>query len=94
VSEIGALDGVADVHHVHAWSLTSNRHVFSAHIRLNSDATEAQRESALNSAYRLAIEKAGFFFATIQVETTCLDEKSARDINVAFDPKSTAPHSH
>ena len=93
-SEIGALDGVADVHHVHAWSLTSNRHVFSAHIRLNSDATEAQRESALNSAYRLAIEKAGFIFATIQVETVCLDEKSARDINVAFDPQSAAPHSH
>ncbi len=28
------IGGVDDVHHIHAWALTSNRHVFSAHLRL------------------------------------------------------------
>ncbi|MHA1547812.1 MAG: cation diffusion facilitator family transporter, partial [Alphaproteobacteria bacterium] len=34
IERLGSLDGVADLHHVHAWTLTSGRHVFSAHIRL------------------------------------------------------------
>ncbi len=82
VSEIGKLDGVADVHHVHAWSLTSNRHVFSAHIRLKPGASDADHGAVLQSAYRLATEDAGFFFATIQVESVCLDETSAQAIDV------------
>ena len=94
VSELGAVDGVADVHHVHAWSLTSNRHVFSAHIRMRPDTGDKDHEAVLKSAYRLATEKAGFFFATIQVETVCLDEAAARDIDVGFQPRSDIQHEH
>jgi Co/Zn/Cd efflux system component len=33
---LGQIDGVRDVHHVHAWALTSGRHVFSAHLRTDA----------------------------------------------------------
>src|SRR3546814_3381271 len=33
---IRAVDGVTDVHHVHAWSLTSGTNLFSSHVRVRS----------------------------------------------------------
>lgn len=84
VEKLAALEGVADVHHVHAWSLTSNRHVFSAHILLMPDAVDSGQGAVLQSAYRLVKDEAGFFFATIQVEPECLDDDEAGDINVSF----------
>jgi cobalt-zinc-cadmium efflux system protein len=93
VERVSRLDGVADVHHVHGWSLTSNRHVFSAHVRMQSDSSELEQKEVLKTAYKLATEEYGFFFATIQVETTCLDETAARDIDVTFQPLSGGRHS-
>jgi cobalt-zinc-cadmium efflux system protein len=33
MADLNHQDGVVDVHHVHAWTLTSGKHAFSAHIR-------------------------------------------------------------
>ena len=42
IEPLEAMDGVRDAHHVHAWTLTSGRNVFSGHLRVSRDAdTEA-----------------------------------------------------
>jgi len=82
---LGRLDGVRDVHHVHAWALTSGRYVFSAHLR--TDATTAAEDALLVRAHDLLRERFGFFFVTLQIETTCLDEAAAAEIDIT----SSAP---
>lgn len=78
-----ALDGVYDVHHPHAWTLTSGTHLFSAHLRIDSDSTAEQQASILQEADTLLTEQFGFYFATLQLETFDLDEDGARDIDLA-----------
>ena len=73
------LPGVQDSHHVHAWALTSGRHVFSAHLRIDPD---ADSDNILNSAHEMLKEKFGFYFGTLQLETTCMDETHAAAIDV------------
>ena len=73
------LPGVKDSHHVHAWALTSGRHVFSAHLRIDPD---ADSENILNSAHELLKENFGFYFGTLQLESTCMDEANAEAIDV------------
>jgi cobalt-zinc-cadmium efflux system protein len=77
---LARLDGVRDVHHVHAWALTSGRYVFAAHLR--TDATTAAEDDLLVRAHDLLRERFGFFFVTLQIETTCLDEAAAAEIDI------------
>jgi len=75
------LPHVIGVHHVHAWSLTSDKHVFSAHLRV---AKAGDAASVLRAAHDLLREKFGFYFSTIQVETECLDEDHARNLDISM----------
>ena len=68
------------VHHMHAWTLTSDKHVFSAHLRIDEAKNTA---SVLREAHALLREKFGFYFSTIQIETECLDEDHARDLDIS-----------
>ena len=89
---IGALSdikGVADVHHVHAWALTSGRYVFSTHLLLKKG-KRVKADTVLRQAHRLLKEDFGFYFATVQVETNMMDEKAAEEIDV----KPDAPEGH
>jgi cobalt-zinc-cadmium efflux system protein len=70
---IRQLAGVRDVHHVHAWSLTQGRNVFSAHIRVDVFGRDGQR--VLNEAHELLRANFGIYFSTLQVEEACLDEE-------------------
>lgn len=79
VNALAAIDGIADVHHVHAWALTSNRYVFSGHARI---ADESESARVLRQAHQLLQERFGFFFMTLQLETGCLDESDAAAIDV------------
>ncbi len=74
-----ALDGVADAHHVHAWALTSGRHVFSGHLRVHKGANP---QEVLKAAHTMLRERFGFFFVTLQVEDRCLDESGAEKIDI------------
>ncbi len=78
-----ALGGVVDVHHVHASALTSGRYVFSGHLRVDDS---ADPQTVLATAYRMLMEDYGFFFATLQVETACLDESGAEAIDITRTP--------
>ena len=79
VASLEALEGVEDVHHVHAWGLTSGKNAFSAHLR-----HDAQRSAAalLEVAHRHLIEAFDFDMVTLQLETTCLDESRAEDLDL------------
>lgn len=79
------LAGVADVHHVHAWALTSGRYVFSGHLRVTGG-TDPQ--TLLESAHSMLKENFGFFFVTLQVESACLDESGAEEIDVTSAARS------
>lgn len=74
-----AVDGVADAHHVHAWALTSGKHVFSAHLRIRHG---IDPQETLKAAHRMLRERFGFFFVTLQVEDLCLDESGAEAIDI------------
>jgi cobalt-zinc-cadmium efflux system protein len=78
-SALEQLEGVADAHHVHAWALTSGRHVFSGHLRVKDD-VDSQR--VLESAHEMLRDHFGFYFSTVQVETACLDETHASAIDI------------
>lgn len=80
VAKLRDIEHVGDVHHVHAWALTSNRHVFSAHVRIapehlgHSAAIQTRVHNILQDDFQ-------FFFSTVQIETTCLDERASRAID-------------
>lgn len=79
IESLGNIEGVRDVHHVHAWALTSGRYVFSGHVRINGD---ADPQHVLRTAYGKLKNEFGFFFASVQVETACLDESGAEAIDI------------
>lgn len=73
------VEGVSNAHHVHAWALTSGRYVFSGHLRVTGD---ADPQGVLKASHGMLKERFGFFFATLQVESVCLDESGAEAIDV------------
>jgi cobalt-zinc-cadmium efflux system protein len=83
---LGELEGVRDVHHVHAWALTSGRYIFSGHLRTSTAAATVGHD-LLARAHDLLRDRLGFFFVTRQIETTCLDEAAVTEIDIT----SSAP---
>ena len=73
------IDGVADVHHIHAWTITSGKHVFSAHLRLEDDASN---DSVLAEAHRRLTDAFGFYFATVQLEGHCTDLEEIAEMDI------------
>ena len=91
VAMIRKTAGVLDVHHVHAWSLTQGRNVFSAHIRVNDLGRDGQR--VLKEAHDMLRRKFGMYFSTLQVEEACLDEDDlANAIDVTRAGHSAVAH--
>jgi cobalt-zinc-cadmium efflux system protein len=86
-SALSELPNVLDIHHIHAWTLTSNKNVFSAHLRIKT--LEGQME-LLRQAHDLLRDKFGFAFSTLQLETGCLDESTSDE----FDISTTRHHAH
>jgi cobalt-zinc-cadmium efflux system protein len=73
------LPGAINIHHMHAWTLTSNKNAFSAHILAREGACDGV---LLEEAHRVLPDKFGFYFSTLQIETKCLDEDHAKSIDV------------
>ncbi len=94
IAQLEALPEVEDVHHVHAWTLTSNVHVFSAHI-VTGDAASAP--GILREANELLRRDFGFHLSTLQLETECLDEQQANALDFLMSPilrKNVKPVRH
>ncbi len=66
-STLGALPGVADVHDLHVWSLTSGTDVASAHLRLYPD---GDADAVVRAANQLLHERFGLAHVTVQVEAS------------------------
>lgn len=81
IAELETIEGVHDVHHVHAWSLTSGRNVFSAHLCVGDPQRHGER--VLREARDTLSEHFGIYFSTLQVEETCAaDEEPAPEIDI------------
>ncbi len=81
VGDLQSIDGVQDIHHIHAWSLSSGRNLFSAHVRVGNFAADGER--VLGEASNRLRQQFKIYFSTIQVEERCqLDEEHAETINV------------
>jgi len=79
MKELKNLSGVKDIHHIHAWSLTSGKNIFSAHV-LISDIKKSK--SLQEKIHNILKNKFKFYFSTVQLEVNCLDEEDAKDINL------------
>lgn len=66
VADLEALDGVADVHDLHVWTLTSGMHVATAHLVLTEN---ADPQAVLTSAQDLLARTHDIEHATLQTET-------------------------
>lgn len=81
---LGGIEGVTDVHHVHAWSLTSGKNLFSAHLRVTDP---AQANRVLRNATDLLQSQFHIYFSTLQIEQVC---QSAEDGASAIDITANA----
>ena len=70
--------GVKSVMHIHAWALTSNQNIFSAHIQVYDPKNSS---TILRQAEDLLKDRFGFYFSTLQVETEHRD-MGAEDLNI------------
>jgi cobalt-zinc-cadmium efflux system protein len=77
IADLRRIEGVRDLHHVHAWSITSGRDVFSGHIRVNDFAADGVQ--VLREASHLLSERFKFYFSTLQIE----DERLAHELESA-----------
>jgi cobalt-zinc-cadmium efflux system protein len=88
-----ALEGVTDIHHLHAWSLVPGKPLITLHARLlpghTSDAVLARMKQTL--AERFHIDH-----STIQIEGACADDEDHRDGpgGAAHSDKHAHEHGH
>jgi cobalt-zinc-cadmium efflux system protein len=81
---IRAVDGVTDVHHVHAWSLTSGVNVFSSHVCVRNFADSERVLRAVNGLLR---DHFSIYFSTTQIEERCMEsEAGAEAIDITRTP--------
>jgi cobalt-zinc-cadmium efflux system protein len=95
VAEIAAaletIEGVTDIHHLHAWSLVPGKPLITLHARLapgyTSDAVLARMKQTL--AERFHIDH-----STIQIEGACADDEDHRDDSGAGGGAHSHEHDH
>ena len=88
VEALKSIEGVNNVHHVHAWSLTSGRNLFSGHICVESFTADGER--VLREATDRLRQRFKVYFSTIQLEENCLaGEEHASDIDITGRKQTT-----
>lgn len=75
-ADLAGIEGVDDVHDLHAWTLTSGMNVATAHLLLLADADSA---TVLEEAQRILRSDHGMEHATLQVEATT--NRSCHELN-------------
>lgn len=83
-------DGVKDLHDLHVWTLTSRRHLLTAHVVVNP---EVDRLSLLNGLSSMLREKFALSHTTLQLE----DDAKSQEHGPLHGPSNTADrqdHSH
>lgn len=81
IRDLQSIEGVTDVHHVHAWSLTSGRNLLSGHLCVQNVAEDGER--VLREASNRLKQHFKIYFSTLQIEQACLaGEEHATDIDI------------
>lgn len=80
IADLREQEHVLNVHHIHAWTLTSSKHAFSARLR---HAEPADASGSLENVYSRPMRKNGFHTVTLQLEINCLDEAHAQDLDIS-----------
>ena len=62
------VDQVADIHHMHLWSLDGESHVLTAHVELKDDFNNAEHYLAVKEAINQAVSRFEIFHTTIELE--------------------------
>ncbi len=75
-ADLAAVTGVVDVHDLHAWTLTSDMEVVSAHLMVT---TGTDAHGVLDQARAVLAERYGIDHATLQVEPE--DHRGCDDVN-------------
>lgn len=78
IADLRHLEGVLDVHHAHAWTLTSGKNAFSAHLRHTNAADAA---GILQGAHDRLTRRYGIHMVTLQLEIGHFDEAHAQDLD-------------
>lgn len=68
--ELDAMPGVRSAHHIHAWTIASQRTIFSAHILVEP----SHPPSLLGDITSHLRHNRGVYFSTVQLETECEDD--------------------
>ncbi len=71
---IEAMPGVESSHHLHAWTLTAGKDVFSTHVKISG---EADGQQILEDITTMLREEYDIYFSTLQLETRCSAEGTA-----------------
>ena len=80
INDLKQIETVQNVHHVHAWALTSGKNLFMAHIKINQG---SDHEFVLNKASKLLKNQHKIYFSTVQVEQNCRTDTESEFIDYA-----------
>lgn len=81
IEALRRIDGVSDVHHIHAWGLASGKNMLSAHIVVRNFNSDAER--VLSEAGPILKRDHNIYFSTLQVESQRSSaEEGAEEIDV------------
>lgn len=89
VDDLRKIENVDDIHHVHAWALTTGKNLFMAHIKVKE---MNAHEKILDEANRILKQKYSIYFSTLQLEENCTIDDEAEFIDYIENNKR-APHS-
>ena len=69
------VEGIANIHHVHAWNLSDREIHFECHVDLAEDIRISESEKILNQVTEILREQFGISHVTLQFEYNCCDDK-------------------
>ena len=79
ITDIESIEEVQDLHHAHAWALTTGKNIVSMHVLVDDLVVQ---EDLLEKIYRILKDTYNVYFSTIQIETKCLEGDEASDIEI------------
>ncbi len=87
MNSLQTIPSVKDIHHMHAWTITSGVNIFSTHIKTD-DVSKTQ--DILKESTTILKEKFDFYFSTVQIEQECLEIEEPRDIDITKKRKQSS----
>ncbi|WP_218944363.1 cation diffusion facilitator family transporter [Marinicella rhabdoformis] len=91
VEDLRKIKNIEDIHHVHAWALTTGKNLFMAHLKIKE---MNAHEKILEDANKILKQKYNIYFSTLQVEEKCPMDDTAEFIDYLENRESTPQGVH